>query len=101
MAGDVLSSGDVLSFGQQRLWFLDQLAPYQARYLITRTFELTGPLDLAALERALRDVVARHDVLASRIAAREHGPVAVAGDPRSVRLRRIDLSGAADRTQRA
>ncbi|HZT36026.1 MAG TPA: condensation domain-containing protein, partial [Nitrososphaera sp.] len=51
------------SFGQQRLWFLDQLEPGTAAYNLPRAFSIAGPLDVPVLERALGVVVARHSSL--------------------------------------
>ena len=39
-----------LSFAQQRLWFLEQLAPGPS-YVLARAYRLSGPLDVVALER--------------------------------------------------
>ncbi|MGV4989156.1 amino acid adenylation domain-containing protein, partial [Streptomyces sp. NRAIS4] len=52
-----------LSFVQQRLWFLDRLEGLGATYNIPLALRLSGELDRDALERALGDVVARHDTL--------------------------------------
>ncbi|MGF1426683.1 amino acid adenylation domain-containing protein [Kitasatospora sp. LaBMicrA B282] len=52
-----------LSFGQQRLWFQDQLEPGSAEYLVPLAWRLQGPLDVEALRTALARVVARHEVL--------------------------------------
>jgi amino acid adenylation domain-containing protein len=52
-----------LSFAQQRLWFLDQLAPGTALYNIPLVLELEGPLDAPVLERALGEIVRRHEPL--------------------------------------
>ncbi|HSF39346.1 MAG TPA: amino acid adenylation domain-containing protein, partial [Thermoanaerobaculia bacterium] len=52
-----------LSFGQERLWFLERLYPGSAAYNVPAVFRLTGPLDRAALAAALSEVVRRHEVL--------------------------------------
>ena len=51
------------SFGQQRLWFLDQLEPGTAAYNIARAFRITGPLDIHVLTRAFETMVERHESL--------------------------------------
>src|SRR6185369_14783161 len=52
-----------LSFAQQRLWFLDQMNPGTATYNIPLGIRLSGSLDVAALERAISEVVRRHETL--------------------------------------
>ncbi|MEU1517123.1 non-ribosomal peptide synthase/polyketide synthase, partial [Streptomyces sp. NPDC005811] len=52
-----------LSSAQHRLWFLHRLDPAGAAYHIPLAWRLDGPLDRAALARALADVVARHEAL--------------------------------------
>jgi amino acid adenylation domain-containing protein len=51
------------SFGQQRLWFLDQVVPGTTAYNLARAFRLTGSLDQIALTRALQSVISRHESL--------------------------------------
>ncbi|MBY6534864.1 non-ribosomal peptide synthase/polyketide synthase [Rhodococcus sp. BP-148] len=52
-----------LSLAQQRMWFLNRLDPESAVDNIPVAVRLKGRLDTVALEDAVRDVVARHDIL--------------------------------------
>ncbi|WEH38214.1 non-ribosomal peptide synthetase/MFS transporter [Streptomyces sp. AM 2-1-1] len=71
-----------LSFAQERLWFMEQFAPGTAAYNIPVARRLRGPLDHAALERALDMVVARHETLRSRYPATDDGrPVLEIAEP--------------------
>ncbi|MDT8914694.1 non-ribosomal peptide synthetase [Amycolatopsis sp. PS_44_ISF1] len=88
-------SAPVLSFAQQRLWFLDRLQPGAVAYVMPEaTYRITGPLDPAALETALRLVFDRHPVLRSRFPEAEGGPRVEHVD--GIPLRRVDLTGAPD-----
>ncbi|HNJ41525.1 MAG TPA: condensation domain-containing protein, partial [Acidobacteriota bacterium] len=52
-----------LSFTQQRLWFLDQLEPGSAAYIMPAALRLTGELNLEALRNAFSELVKRHEIL--------------------------------------
>ncbi|PJM91998.1 non-ribosomal peptide synthetase [Streptomyces sp. CB01373] len=52
-----------LSSAQRRLWFLRQLEGADSVYNMPLAWRLSGPLDLAALEAALGDIVDRHETL--------------------------------------
>ncbi|XSS66377.1 non-ribosomal peptide synthase/polyketide synthase [Pseudomonas sp. B11] len=54
-----------LSFAQQRLWFLAQMDNVGAAYNMPIGLGLRGALDALALERALAQIVSRHEVLRS------------------------------------
>ncbi|HET6805633.1 MAG TPA: amino acid adenylation domain-containing protein [Frateuria sp.] len=66
-----------LSFAQERLWFIDKLADDKALYNASMRFALEGGLDREALERALREVVRRHEVLRTGFAAEDGAPMVV------------------------
>ncbi|AEI66882.1 non-ribosomal peptide synthetase [Corallococcus macrosporus] len=53
----------LLSFAQERLWFLSQFHDDQRVYNLPMAIRLTGPLNVEALRGALRAVVDRHEAL--------------------------------------
>nr|UMM61371.1 Tsk10 [Streptomyces tasikensis] len=70
-----------LSFAQRRLWFLHRLEGPSATYNIPLALEVDGPLDVAVLERAVNDVVARHEPLRTVIGEREGDPEQIIREP--------------------
>ncbi|MER6029505.1 amino acid adenylation domain-containing protein [Streptomyces sp. NPDC001851] len=85
--------GALPSFGQRRLWFLEQLHPGSPAYTITYDFRLRGRLDTEALGRAFDLVVQRHEVLRSRLRAEDGTPYVTVAEPGTFRLECLDLSG--------
>ncbi|MFS8069874.1 MAG: condensation domain-containing protein, partial [Byssovorax sp.] len=73
-----------LSFGEERLWFLDQLQPGDASYVVPLPIYLTGPLDGAALRRAITEVVRRHEILRTTYGVVDARPVVVIHPPPDV-----------------
>ena len=67
-----------LSFSQERLWFLDKLAPGSPFYTESSALKLAWPVDAQAMERAINAVVERHDVLRTRIYVQDERPLQVA-----------------------
>ncbi|MEW5925848.1 MAG: amino acid adenylation domain-containing protein [Gemmatimonadota bacterium] len=83
-----------LSFAQQRLWFIQQLDPRSTAYNMPAGMRLRGPLDTAALRRALGEIVRRHEALRTVFAVPPEGePVQVVRPPAPVPLPAVDLSG--------
>jgi amino acid adenylation domain-containing protein len=64
-----------LSFAQERMWFLERMAPETGSYNMPDAMALDGPLDVEALRRALERLVARHEVLRTRYAEVDGQPV--------------------------
>ena len=85
----------VLSFGQERLWYLDQLSPGNPVYNTPMLLRLRGALDVSALGKALNSVLQRHDVLRIAFLVSGGRPVPVVPKKRSVEIRQVDLSSMA------
>ncbi|MFD3658906.1 amino acid adenylation domain-containing protein, partial [Streptomyces sp. NPDC058620] len=82
-----------LSFAQQRLWFLDRLEPGSLEYNLPMRVRMGSDLDIAALQAALTAVVARHEVLRTRLVAGADGvPHQVIAPPSAFMLPMIDVS---------
>ncbi|RQP64091.1 condensation domain-containing protein, partial [Burkholderia ubonensis] len=64
-----------LSFAQERLWFFDQLHPNGALYNVPLVLRLRAPLRAPVLERALNEIVRRHETLRTRFEAQDGKPV--------------------------
>ncbi|MEU7998505.1 amino acid adenylation domain-containing protein [Micromonospora sp. NPDC049060] len=99
-----------VAFAQRQLWFLDQLSPGNPFYNNPVAFDVVGALDVAALARALTEVVRRHEALRTVFAlideepcqvVRPAGPVALpvadlTALPRLERSRRADEAAEAE-----
>ncbi|HET9550648.1 MAG TPA: condensation domain-containing protein, partial [Candidatus Binatia bacterium] len=83
----------VLSFAQERLWFLDQLHPGSPVCNISRALRLTGRLDTDALERAVNEIVRRHEVLRATFPSINGKAVQNIAAELPIALRPIDLRG--------
>ncbi|HEX2076290.1 MAG TPA: amino acid adenylation domain-containing protein [Longimicrobium sp.] len=64
-----------LSGAQQRLWFLHQMEPGSAAFNIPLLLRLRGPLEVPALERALAEIVRRHEAVRTLFAPEGGTPV--------------------------
>jgi amino acid adenylation domain-containing protein len=82
-----------LSFSQRRLWFLDRLEPGSAFYNLPSAVRLGGALDVPAMERALGEIVRRHEALRTVFAEADGAPVQVVAPFGGFALPVEDLSG--------
>jgi amino acid adenylation domain-containing protein len=80
-----------LSFSQQRLWFLDQIEPNSSSYNIPEAVQLTGSLNIPALQKALDAIVAQHEVIRTTYVTINGHPIQVINPPSPVALEIIDL----------
>jgi amino acid adenylation domain-containing protein len=81
-----------LSFPQEHLWFLEQLAPDAAAYNVSVSLRLTGSLEVRALEQALDEVIARHESLRTCFVPERDGPRQIISPPRPMHVAVDDWS---------
>jgi NRPS condensation-like uncharacterized protein len=81
-----------LSFGQQRLWVLEQFEPGSPLYNVSGALRMRGRLDVAALERGLNEIIARHETLRSTFTLEQSTPVQIIAPSAQLPLPVVDLS---------
>jgi amino acid adenylation domain-containing protein len=92
----------LLSFSQERLWFLVEFEPGTPAYNLPEAVRLSGRLDAAALEASLREMVRRHEALRTTFTALAGRPVQVISPRADLSLPLVDLRRlAADRRETA
>lgn len=90
-----------LGYAQGRLWFLNQLHGPNTTYNIVCAFVLRGRLDKAALAKALRSLVERHEALRSTFAVdRTDQPYQEIGDCPDEVLQQAEACGLAQHARR-
>ena len=80
-----------LSLAQQRLWFLAQMDGQSSAYNIPLALQLTGVVNLTALEQAIAQIVSRHEALRTNFELVEDTAVQIIHRVRHIPLPVIDL----------
>ncbi|HEU4451992.1 MAG TPA: condensation domain-containing protein, partial [Longimicrobium sp.] len=81
-----------LSFAQERLWFIDRLEPGSTAYNMAWPLRLRGAPDIGALERAVGEIVRRHEALRTTFGEVDGSPVQVIAPFGGFALQVEDLS---------
>jgi amino acid adenylation domain-containing protein len=81
----------LLSFGQERLWFLDQMEPDSSVYNIPIGLRFGGPLNVPVLQRCLNEVLRRHESLRTGFKEVEGQLVQVIQPVTSLEMPLVDL----------
>ncbi|WP_427156903.1 amino acid adenylation domain-containing protein [Aliinostoc sp. HNIBRCY26] len=85
----------ILSFAQQRLWFLTQLQPNSPFNNLCAAFRLQGELNVQALQQSFHEIVRRHEVLRTNFQTVAGKPVQIIASETNFSLPIIDLSNLA------
>ena len=88
-----------LSYAQERLWFLDELEPGSVAYNIPMAVRIKGALQVEALERAVNEIVGRHEALRTRFEVHEGKPVQVIEAEQEIKLEAVNLEGMSEEEQ--
>jgi len=89
-----------LSFAQQSLWFLDQLTPDSPMYNIPLILNLTGQLNVDALEQSLNEIVQRHEALRTTFVTVDGHPQQMISSQLPISLLIVNLENMADAVQK-
>jgi amino acid adenylation domain-containing protein len=81
-----------LSYGQQRLWFVHQLAPDSAAYNIAGSVRSVGPFDIELFNRALTEILRRHESFRTRFIVVDQEPRQVIDEAKNFELQVIDMT---------
>jgi amino acid adenylation domain-containing protein len=81
-----------LSFGQERLWFIDKMTPAGAAYNVVTVIRFDGDCRDDLVERAVIGVVRRHESLRTTFTTVDGQPVQQVQADATVSFRRVDLS---------
>jgi amino acid adenylation domain-containing protein len=82
-----------LSFAQRRLWFLNQMVPGSPAYNVPMSFRLGGHLRHEILERAVAEIVRRHETLRTTLPSENGEPWQEIAAHATVPIELVDLSG--------
>ncbi len=85
----------VVSFAQERLWFLDKLEPGNPFYNVSGAFHVTGRLRHDVLVQSLTETVRRHEVLRTNFPVRDGRPIPMVHEPDTFPVPIVDLRGLA------
>ncbi|MDM0116965.1 amino acid adenylation domain-containing protein [Variovorax sp. J22R133] len=80
----------MVSFSQRRIWLLHAIDPRGAAYNMCEALRLRGPLQRAALRRALDQMALRHEAFSTTFESGESEPVAIIGKPQPAVLTEVD-----------
>src|SRR5687768_11279162 len=82
-----------MSYGQERLWFLDQMEPGNPFYNIPMACLISARVDVPTLERAFTEIITRHEALRTVYRLVDGEPRQIVQPPHPVRVDVHDMRG--------
>lgn len=80
-----------LSFAQRRMWLIDRIFPGSSAYNISNSVRIEGRLDAGSLERAIGEILSRHEILRTVFPSDDEGPWQQVNPVEPFHLPRTDL----------
>ena len=80
-----------LSWPQEGVWFFEQSSPGTSAYNIAEAWWLEGPVDIAALQFSLNELVHRHETFRTAIGAKDGKPCQIVLPPKAFPLFHVDI----------
>ncbi|MDM3846737.1 MAG: amino acid adenylation domain-containing protein [Aphanizomenon gracile PMC638.10] len=88
-----------LSFGQMRLWLLQQLDIGSTVYNLPNAWKITGKLNIDALEKAINEIIRRHEITRTNFKLIDGEPYQIIHPPQDRNIPIVDLQELSDRLQ--
>jgi amino acid adenylation domain-containing protein/non-ribosomal peptide synthase protein (TIGR01720 family) len=82
-----------LSFGQEGLWFIDQMEPGASTYNTSIAVRLKGDLNVQVLQESMNEIIRRHEILRSVYTRVKGRPVQIVVPALTLNIPVIDLRG--------
>ncbi|BAZ82712.1 non-ribosomal peptide synthetase [Sphaerospermopsis kisseleviana CS-549] len=79
-----------LSFAQQRLWFIDQLEGENGVYNVPFFWQISGILNINALEKAILEIIQRHEILRTSFSVVNESPIQVIHSQPELKIEVLD-----------
>jgi Condensation domain len=87
-------SSHPLSYNQQGIWFLHQLAPESSVYNVNFAARISAHIDISALKRAFQTLIDRHPALRTTFPVRFGKPIQRVHEAQTVNFQEVDCSTA-------
>lgn len=101
IARTTLAKDFPMSFGQERMWFLNQFEPNRAAYNRPTVLHFQGQLDITILERSLNEILRRHQVLRTVYRQEAGRPIQEVREPTPIEIAVVDLQGVQESAREA